>query len=173
VSKFEVDFPEALDNNPTISYFNYSENANEYFWNFGDGETSTEFEPVHTYQEPGYFENELIVFSEFGCSDTSMLTIKVMPFSVLSPNAFRPGSDIPENKTFMPVLLGVDETSFNMKIFNRWGHLVFETNSPDNPWDGNDLNGNELPVGNYVWISNFLDILGFEHNKKGQILLLK
>lgn len=173
ISNFDVDLPEALDNNATITYFNNSENAYESMWDFGDGENSTEFEPIHTYQDPGYYDNELIVFSEFGCSDTSMLTIKVMPFSVSSPNAFRPDSEITENRTFMPVFVGVDESQFNMKVYNRWGELVFETDSQDNPWDGTDESGNELPIGNYVWISNFFDILGSEHNRKGQILLIK
>ena len=173
ISKFEVDFPEALDENPTISYFNFSENAVNYFWDFGDGENSTEFEPIHTYREPGYYSNQLFVVSEFGCPDTSELTIKVIPFSVFSPNAFRPNSDIPENQTFMPVLIGVDESRFELKIYNRWGQIVFETNSPQNPWYGTDTGGNDSPVGNYVWISHFYDILGDEHNQKGQILLIR
>ena len=173
ISKFEVDFPEALDENPTISYFNFSENAVDYFWDFGDGENSTEFEPIHTYREPGYYSNQLFVVSEFGCPDTSELTIKVIPFSVLSPNAFRPNSDIPENQTFMPVLIGVDESRFELKIYNRWGQIVFETNSPQNPWNGTDQKGNKSPMGNYVWVTHFYDILGSEHNPKGQILLIR
>jgi hypothetical protein len=84
--------------------------------------------------------------SEFGCPDTSELTIKVIPFSVLSPNAFRPNSDIPENQTFMPVLIGMDESRFELKIYNRWGQIVFETNTQT----GSSIAIGEYPSGIYI-----------------------
>ncbi|MBI4646468.1 MAG: PKD domain-containing protein, partial [Bacteroidia bacterium] len=43
----------------------------EWFWNFGDGVTSTEQNPVHTYTDTGVFSVTLKVFTEMGCEDTS------------------------------------------------------------------------------------------------------
>ncbi len=172
-AKFEVNYKVALIDNAEISFINYSERAEKYFWDFGDSITSTEFEPVHTYTQLGDYKAILIAESEFGCADTFELTVKIIPSKVYSPNAFRPDSDIPENRTFMPVGAGVDEKRFNLKIFNRWGELVFETNSLYEHWDGTIRNGEPAPVGNYVWISDYFDIQGFEHNEKGQVLLIR
>ena len=172
-AKFEVDYQVALIDNSKISFINYSERASDYYWDFGDSITSIEFEPVHTYTGLGDYTARLMAESGFGCADTFDLVIRIIPSTVYSPNAFRPDSEIPENRTFMPVSAGVDESRFNLKIFNRWGELIFETNSTMNPWDGKLKNGGGAPIGNYVWISNYFDIQGFEHNEKGQVLLIR
>jgi hypothetical protein len=172
-AKFEVNYQVALIDNAEITFINYSERAENYFWDFGDSITSMEFEPVHTYNQLGDYNAILYAGSIYGCMDTFELGIKIIPTTVYSPNAFRPDSDIPENRTFMPVGAGVDEDRFNLKIYNRWGELIFETNSIFNPWDGKIKNGENAPIGNYVWISKYFDIQGFEHNEKGQVLLIR
>ena len=173
IANFEVDYPVALLEHSTITYTNLSEFANNYFWDFGDNAISTEENPQHTFTELGEFNSQLFAESEFNCKDTSDFLIKIMPFSVFTPNAFRPDSEIEENRTFMPVGVGADPNRFNLKIFDRWGKIVFETHTPDNPWDGTTPNGNRAPMGNYVWISNYYDIQGFEHNQKGQVVLVR
>jgi PKD repeat protein len=172
-AKFEVDYPVALIDNANIRFINYAERAVNYFWDFGDGATSEDFEPVHSYTQLGDYNTRLIAESIYGCLDTFELGLKIIPSTVYSPNAFRPGSDIAENQTFMPVGAGVDPSRFNLKIFNRWGDLVFETSSLYTPWDGTLKNGKDAPQGNYVWISKYYDIQGFEHNEKGQVLLIR
>ena len=172
-ASFEVDYPVALIDNANIRFINYSERAVNYSWDFGDGETSQEFDPVHTYNELGKYTARLFAESAHGCADTFELMINIIPSIVYAPNAFRPDSNIPENQTFMPVGVGVDPVRFNLKIFNRWGEMVFETNSLNTPWDGTLKNGKEAPQGNYVWISKYYDIQGIERNEKGQVLLIR
>jgi PKD repeat protein len=172
-AKFEVDYQVALIDNAEISFINYSERAQNYFWNFGDSLTSTEFEPQHTFTDLGDYFVSLLAESVFGCTDTFGLGIKIIPSSVYSPNAFRPDSNIPENRTFMPVGAGVDDSRFNLKVFNRWGEQVFQSHSIFNPWNGTVKNGEIAPVGNYVWVAKYYDIQGFEHNEKGQVLLIR
>jgi len=96
-----------------------------------------------------------------------------LPFNVYTPNAFRPDSDISENREFMPVGVGVDPEVFQLLIFNRWGEIVFESNSPDYKWDGTTKNNNPAPMGNYIWKAEFADIQGFQHSMKGQVLLIR
>lgn len=172
-AKFEVDYEVALIENAEISFTNYSERAENYFWDFGDSLTSVEFEPLHKYTELGDYKVKLRAESIFGCRDTFELGIKIIPSSVYSPNAFRPDSDISENRTFMPVGAGVDDTRFKLKIFNRWGEQVFESGSIFNPWNGTIKNGEIAPVGNYIWVAEYYDIQGFKHNEKGQVLLIR
>ncbi len=173
LSAFEVDYPVALLEHSTITYTNLSEFASYYFWDFGDNFTSVEENPQHTFTELGEFNNLLFAESEFSCKDTSEFLIKILPFSVFTPNAFRPDSPIEENRTFMPVGVGADPTRFDLQIYDRWGKIVFETNSPDNPWDGKTKGGENASMGNYIWISHYYDIQGFEHNQKGQVVLVR
>ncbi|MCB9189328.1 MAG: gliding motility-associated C-terminal domain-containing protein [Flavobacteriales bacterium] len=58
---------------------NNSSGGNEYHWYFGDGDSSSLFEPAHTYQDTGHYEVTLIVADSTGClqSDTTALFIDV------------------------------------------------------------------------------------------------
>ncbi|WP_423129718.1 PKD domain-containing protein [Gaoshiqia sp. Z1-71] len=170
---FDVNFPIATIENADILFYNHSQNGDYYSWDFGDGSLSADPNPAHTYAELGDYYSQLVAESVFGCKDTANLLIKIIPFNVYSPNAFRPDSDIPENRTFMPVGLGADNSRFNLRIYDRWGQIVFETGTPDNPWDGTNKNGKPAPMGNYVWMATFHDIQGYEHKQKGQILLIR
>ncbi|MDG2440483.1 MAG: PKD domain-containing protein [Crocinitomicaceae bacterium] len=51
------------------------ETITDSFWNFGDGSTSTEFEPSHTYVSSGTYTITLTVTSEYGCTSTITKTI--------------------------------------------------------------------------------------------------
>lgn len=75
--------------NPTVclpdsAFFeNNSQNGNAYFWDFGDGQTSTDFEPYHFYSQTGSYEVMLVVSDVEGCfeSDTSYMTIDILEFN--------------------------------------------------------------------------------------------
>lgn len=172
-SKFIPEHEIVLLDNATLNFVNTSENALYFYWDFGDSVTTQETDPVHTYNGVGKYHVQLIAETNFGCTDTFGVNIQVIPSVTYAPNAFRPDSEIPENKTFMPVGAGVDESRFNLKIFNRWGELVFETESLNNPWNGTLRNGKTAPMGNYVWISKYFDIQGVERNEKGQVFLIR
>lgn len=172
-AKFVPEHEIVLLDNATINFRNTSENAVNYYWDFGDSVSSQEINPIHSYIGVGKYLVQLISETSLGCADTFGIDIQVIPSVTYSPNAFRPNSEIPENKTFMPVGAGVDESRFNLKIFNRWGELVFETESLSNPWNGTLKNGDDAPMGNYVWISKYFDIQGLERNEKGQIFLIR
>jgi gliding motility-associated-like protein len=170
---FTVDYPVAIIENANLQFTNLTQDVEIFDWDFGDGFTATEENPKHTFTEMGTFPVNMIVESEFGCIDTAMMDIEVLPFNVFTPNAFRPDSEIPENREFMPVGAGVDPETFNMQVFNRWGEVIFESNNPDNKWDGTTKNNNPAPMGNYIWKADFNDIQGFKHSMKGQVLLIR
>jgi PKD repeat protein len=54
-----------------------------YVWNFGDGNSSTQSAPVHTYIQPGSYNVQVIASTNQGCSDTATLTALVHPNPVL------------------------------------------------------------------------------------------
>ncbi|MCB0735399.1 MAG: PKD domain-containing protein [Flavobacteriales bacterium] len=63
--------------NLTIYFANRSQAAGSYYWDFGDGNTSTKFEPQHTYKNPGYYTVCLSIANSSGCSDSMCQTIFV------------------------------------------------------------------------------------------------
>ena len=173
VSSFHLDYPVATDKNSTITFTNLSERAVSYLWDFADGSESAEKDPRHTYSRIGEYDVRLIAETEYFCKDSSSFQIKIIPFDVFTPNAFRPESEIPENRTFMPVGLGAEISRFKFFVYDRWGQLIFESYSPQEKWNGTMKNGRPAPMGTYVWKANFFDIQGYEHNPKGQVLLIR
>ena len=77
-------FTSCLDNN-SFTFVNNSTGGSSYLWDFGDGTTSTQFNPVHTYSLDGTFTITLIVTNAFGCSDQKIQNqyITVFPKPVL------------------------------------------------------------------------------------------
>jgi|GEM_PF-3683933 len=67
------------------------------------------------------------------------------------PNAFTPDGD-GLNEQFL-VAHDCDFYEFEMLIFNRWGQVVFKSNSPEIGWIGNNLNGDYfVPNGVYTYL---------------------
>ena len=60
--QFEVSQTNFLE----VSFTNYSQNATSYTWDFGDGETSTEENPVHVYGAPGSYDVVLTAKNDAG-----------------------------------------------------------------------------------------------------------
>ncbi len=77
----------------TIDYKNNSSNATDYYWNFGDGFTSTQASPTHTYDSSGEFSIYMVAKNHLGCSDTmrygKSLHVNPSPKSEFSVNVDR------------------------------------------------------------------------------------
>jgi len=173
VARFAVDHPVALLGQARLTFDNQTEEGETYSWDFGDGHSSSLINPTHEYDRVGKFPVTLIASSGIGCSDTLVSVIDILPFNLYAPNAFRPDSPIPENRTFVPFTLGVNPSSFRLLIFNRWGEIIFESKSLDHPWDGKTKSGKEAPMGNYVWKADYTDVQGFLHSRTGQVVLVR
>jgi PKD repeat protein len=55
----------------TVKFTNLSVGANNYLWNFGNGNTSTNVSPSNTYSSIGSYPIQLISSNQFSCYDTS------------------------------------------------------------------------------------------------------
>src|SRR6185436_9801066 len=109
-------------------------NANRYYWEFGDGENSTERAPVHEYNATGLYNAYLVAYNEAGCTDTAFLQVNVIVNPLLDvPNAFTPGR-FGVNGIVSVRGFGIGKMVW--RIYNRWGQLVFESGSKKIGWDG-------------------------------------
>lgn len=93
IEKPEIDFTSSDPINCsapfTVNFTDNTPNARSWFWDFGDGNTSTEQHPSHTYTQLGNFNVSLGVTDAFGCTDTLTLTnmVRLMRPQVRITNA--------------------------------------------------------------------------------------
>lgn len=110
-----------------------------------------------------------------GCTDSSSTTITVIPKQTIQniinvPNAFSPNND-GINDVFKPIIEG-NISSYTLKIYNRWGNLIFETNDLNEGWNGNYKTiTQELDVFVYTIIYQFEN--STIKTKKGNVTLIK
>lgn len=90
-------------------------------------------------------------------------------FTTFIPNAFAPEG---YNKVFKPGGSLIDERASSMKIYNRWGMLVYESNLV-NGWDGKESNGNICPDGVYYYQIEFISTKQERRLKNGTFTLLR
>lgn len=136
-----------------------SSNVVNWQW-FSPGSTpssSTNQEPSFIYpQEVAQHEVTLIVESDLGCIDTITKILYVnSDILFYTPNTFTPNGD-EFNQTWKNAVMGIDVTSFNIKIFNRWGELIWEGNDLEVGWDGT-YKGRVVPDGIYSWKAEVKD----------------
>lgn len=154
VAAFSVN-PGELDlANPTVGIVNMSSNAATYLWDFGDQTTSTAVNPSHTFPATSALNYiiKLWAFSEGGCVDSTFVILPITEEEIFYiPNVFTPdGNEL--NQVFQPVITsGIDVFKYNLRIFNRWGELIFETLDPKIGWDGVSTAGTIVPDGIYTW----------------------
>jgi len=94
----------------------------------------------------------LIATDSLGCSAVNCTSVVIDDaLTVYVPNAFTPdGDDV--NDTFLPSILGLDPSTYQLFIFDRWGQEVFSSVDHTEPWNGSAGNSGELlPQGVYVW----------------------
>jgi gliding motility-associated-like protein len=160
---FEVSPAKVFVNDEKVRCFNLSENAAYFIWNFGDGDTSHVREPYHRYMNEGTYDITLWAYSENGCSDNYVLApaVTVEPAGVIRfPTVFRPNKDGEIDIDHHPTGENVDMffyppimdkvIGYDLKVFNRWGVLIFETHNVEKPWNGY-YKGKLCPQGVYVW----------------------
>ncbi len=146
----------------SVYFVNLSENAFTLLWDFGDGTTSTDFEPVYEYARTGVFKATLSITTAFNCKDEYILSpdIEIYSDEIKVANAFIPAKEgssggiyvpgDPRNHIFHPNLVSGDVVEYEFQIFNRWGNLFFQSNEVERGWDGY-YNGKLCPQDVYVW----------------------
>ncbi|MDZ7845321.1 MAG: gliding motility-associated C-terminal domain-containing protein [Owenweeksia sp.] len=89
------------------------------------------------------------------------------------PNAFTPNDD-KLNDSF-EIAHKCDISRFELQIFNRWGEMVFSSDSPERSWDGN-FNGRPAPMGAYHYSLVYAwKVYGVERTResRGRINLIR
>lgn len=118
-------------------------------WHFGDGTTATGTSVNHSYELNIPYTVLVYVIQGSNCTDTSEIYLDLTNTNEANffiPNVFTPNND--NINDFFEVKSNVCEFE-NVKIFDRWGLTVFESNISNFRWDGTS-NGSLLPQGVYI-----------------------
>ena len=168
-TSFHSDYIPTTETPVTVNFTNTSTNATNYFWTFGDGNTSNQTNPSNTYTEQESYNVVLTANNQY-CSNTYEQTIIIESLNtVYLPNVFTPNGD-GMNDTFN--LKGENILSFTGSIYNRWGENIYNWENTNSGWDGT-YKGKLVSDGTYfylikiVWDNNEKEIL------KGSITILK
>lgn len=150
---------------------NCTHGDNTYFWDFGDGVTSTETHPVHEYMDPGRYSVSMIVSDEHNCID-SLRQDYIINGPVYIANAFTPNGD-GINDELCIIGKTIQEQEFFWAIYDRHGSLVFSSFNPEICWDGTLPNGKEVVPGVYVYRIKYRDVNGNYFERDGNITLIR
>lgn len=172
-----------IPNNPVNFTNQSSADANSFFWQFGDNQTSTLSDPVYYYQTVGMYQPILIVSNNHGCKDTFMLQTLInanLDSEIDVPNAFSPNpnggnggifsNSDNNNDVFHPVIRGVDK--YELNIFSRWGELLFVSKDLNVGWDGY-YKGKLCTQDVYIWKIKATTVDNKKIDKTGDLLLLR
>ena len=108
----------------------------------------------------------------FGCQQIDSVTVFVLPTpKYFVPNAFSPNGD-GQNDVFT-VQFPENFNLLSMKIFNRWGEMVYQTDNMGQPWTGLTADGQPAPIGTYVYWLEGADDIGNPLLRQGNLLLLR
>ena len=77
---FDISYPALIPDDGSAFFLNLSMGASYYYWNFGDGNTSSEESPIHRYRASLPFDVILVAENEFGCTDTAKGKVNVKCF---------------------------------------------------------------------------------------------
>lgn len=112
------------------------------------------------------------VFTPEECFNYDTINVKVFKTfpDIFVPNAFTPGKAT--NSLFRPIPVGIATLDF-FRVYNRWGQLVYSTNSTTSRgWDGK-VAGRDQDQGTYVWMVQGRDYTGKLVSKKGTMVLIR
>ena len=159
-----------IENTPVTFTNQSSADAISFDWEYGDGNGSTTTNPVYQYNSTGVYDVSLIAVNAAGCKDTAVKQVSAIVIPLFDiPSAFSPNGD-GVNDVFLVKGFGISK--FNMKIYNRVGRLVFETNDANIGWNG-VYAGSIQPMDAYAFVINVQFNDGTSATKNGSVTLLR
>ncbi len=156
VANFTVNPNQVSMFEPLVQLVNQSsDDVVSYLWNIPKGTPSTsslENLSVHyPIDSVATYPVTLYVTNEHNCLDSTVGKVIVYEeVLIYAPNTFTPDGDT-YNQTWDIYGVGINPLNFNLKLFNRWGELVWETNDIHQGWDAR-IGGEYVQDGTYNWM---------------------
>lgn len=152
-----------------ITQINASADEGELSWSPTEGLSCTDC--LNPQAQPNFTTTyEVSLVDTFGCRSSSSVTIEVLDVvNTFIPDYFSPnGNDANE----VLYVRGSPLFEFTMRIYNRWGQIIFVSNDQQTGWDGS-IDGRPAQPGIYVYRVNGVSPGGQEVERSGQITLVR
>lgn len=124
----------------------------KYLWDFdglgGSSVQNPNFQfPIN---DAGIYPVKLVVENDGGCLDSIILDVEIKnPLNIFVPNSFSPNGDGYNDKFFV-TLTNEEIIDYELRIFDRWGNLIYYSNKISDQWDGTHEN-EKVPSGVYTY----------------------
>ncbi len=166
--QFQTD-PEFVEVALPVMFDNLTTNANSYSWDFGDGNTSTEVSPTHTFEEPGTYEVTLtatavdgqeVVYTENVSVLQRVLTAYLISALPLDNDGTPWDPDAPTDSSYADVIIQLAPVDPSNPDFLTDGIYIDVTGTPI----GNQVNagsfGEGIELTNEEWVVVLADFDG-------------
>jgi gliding motility-associated-like protein len=132
-----------------FAFLNNTKDADTYLWDFGDGNISAEVDAVHKYSDSDGRDTYTVRLTAqlSGCLEEKETTVQAA--APLIPNFISPNGD-EKNERFVVI----NDEKVWLRVFNRWGDLIFENREYNNDWAGKGL-----AAGVYFYEITFPDMM--------------
>lgn len=149
--------------------------ATSYAWDFAGLGGSTLPDPDFTFPDDTgrSYPVQLVVRNMLGCPDSTIRLVNVDDvLLVYIPTAFSPDGD-GINEVLHVLGNDIADSDFHFRIYDRWGHLVFETKDRHAGWDGR-YKGKVVKNGVYVWMLHIKSkYSGVNHDLRGHVSVIR
>lgn len=154
-----------------ILFTDMSSHAVTWSWDFDyPGLVSDQQNNLITWPDSGTYEVMLAISDYLGCVDTIWQSIVINPEMVFfAPSAFTPNGD-GTNDVFFGTGVGIKAE--RMRVFDRWGEMIYESTDPMASWDGS-YKGTPAQNGQYVFQFEVRAISGKVKEFTGHVQLVR
>lgn len=125
-----------------------------------------------TVNPPYNFTYYLEVRNTEGCLAVDTVLVRVPCDDIAAPNAFAPDNQSSASSASFGLMNAQFIRLSYFSIYDRWGKEVFTTTDPLKRWDGK-VNGNDAPMGVYIWQAEGFCTSGQKLSKSGNVTLIR
>ncbi|MCB0562616.1 MAG: gliding motility-associated C-terminal domain-containing protein, partial [Phaeodactylibacter sp.] len=143
-----------------IKFNNLTANGSNYYWDFGDGTTSSNPSPTHLF-DYNTLPNIKLVVVNGDCRDSIMVTDTIGEWHTYQnftiPSVFTPNGDGINDYFEIQTDGDLTRCTFMKMIMNRWGVVIYQPDYGRLSWDGTTVAGVPVPSGTYFYLVQIKD----------------
>ena len=157
---------------PEIQFEDLSIGADEIYYDIVGLDSIFQADFIYEFPDTGKYRVTQIANTNLGCTDSlTRLAVIELGYKLYVPTAFTPNFD-GYNDFFRAY--GEDVSEFEMRIYNRWGELLYSSFDMTNGWDGTTRLTNKVaPGGVYVYKISARQRNGLKNEYEGTVVLLR
>lgn len=139
-------------------------------WSFSEGTTGTSQHILLILTDTITLKTVLTITDTNGCTGVATdVRFLSLPNDYFIPNTITPNGDKINDEFKLSGFINFK--SYTMKVYNRWGEMLFDSQDPNQGWNGTYM-GEKVQNGTYIYIIEFEDWSGKKMEKKGYVMVM-